>query len=225
MLPDNATFQSLKRLYDLGFSPSGMLDIGAYDGDFSRSARKIFPNSHILMVEALAEKEKSLSKTCHELGNADYAIALLGDEGRSATSFFVVDVPNGVKTGSSKFKENNNYPLIERHLNQVTLQTLLNSRTTIFQFIKIDVQGAELDVLKGMGHYLSTIDVILIELSLVNYNDGAPLIAKVLGVLDQMGFALFDLVEEHRFSGYLFQIDGLFLRPNCRYRPQPPFFG
>jgi hypothetical protein len=63
------------------------------------------------------------------------------------------------------------------------------------------------------------------EISLVEYNKGAPLIHVVLNELSVMGFVLFDVVEEHRhLGGHLLQIDGLFVRPTSRFRPQPPFW-
>jgi hypothetical protein len=37
------------------------------------------------------------------------------------------------------------------------------------------------------------IEVILTEVSLVEYNNGAPLIASVLGELSRMGFVLYDI--------------------------------
>jgi hypothetical protein len=69
------------------------------------------------------------------------------------------------------------------------------------------------------------VEVIMIELSLVEYNKGAPLIATVLSELSKIGFVLYDIVEEHRhWSGGLLQIDGLFMRSGSRFRLHPPFW-
>jgi FkbM family methyltransferase len=225
--PRGTMFQALARLKDLGFAPTGILDVGAYEGHFSRGARQIFKEARILMLDALVEKGPILADVCRELGNADYVITLLGDRTTEAASFFVVNTdkhPGLVKTGSSKYQEDAGYPQEERTLQQRTLASVVASHPILFQLLKLDVQGAELDVLRGLGHYLSTIEVILMEMSLVNYNKGAPLIGSVLGELSRMGFVLFDIVEEHRqLGGHLFQIDGLFVRPSSRFRPQPPF--
>ena len=106
------------------------------------------------------------------------SIALLGDSEMEATSFFVVNTeirPGLVKTGSSKYKENANFPMDERALPQRTLGSIVADRGQTFQLLKLDVQGAELDVLRGLGDELSKIEVILMEMSLVDYNKGAPL--------------------------------------------------
>jgi FkbM family methyltransferase len=221
-------FQSLVRLRDRGFVPSCILDVGAYEGNFSRGARQIFTHAKILMIDALAEKAPMLASVCQEIGNADYLIALLGDKTIEATPFFVVrtDLRSGlVKTGSSKFRENANFPMEERTLIQSTLGSIVGERGLTFELLKLDVQGAELDVLHGLGDHLSGVEVILMEMSLVEYNKNAPAIDVALGELRRMDFVLYDIVEEHRhLGGYLFQIDGLFVRPNSRLRPQPPFW-
>jgi hypothetical protein len=69
-------FQDLARLRDQGFAPTDILDVGAYEGDFSRGVRQIFGDANILMIDALAEKAPLLANVCQEIGNADYLIAL-----------------------------------------------------------------------------------------------------------------------------------------------------
>jgi hypothetical protein len=80
-------------------------------------------------------------------------------------------------------------------------------------------------VLRGLGRQLSKTEVILMEMSLVDYNKGAPLIDVVLSELSGMDFVLYDIVEEHRDpGGRLLQLDGLFVRPTSRFRPHAPFW-
>ncbi|ACL59735.1 FkbM family methyltransferase [Methylobacterium nodulans] len=226
--PRAGVFEALARLRDRGFSPSGIIDAGAYDGHFARGLRRIFSEAHILMVDALAEKGPVLEAVCREIGNASHAIALLGDRETEAASFFVVDTearPDLVKTGSSKFRENADFPMEERRVPQRRLADVLADHGRPFGLIKLDVQGAEVEVLRGLGDRLAEVEVILMELSLLDYNRGAPLVAAVLSDLTAMGFVLFDIVEEHRYrDGSLLQIDGLLVRAESRFRPGPPFW-
>jgi FkbM family methyltransferase len=223
----SSLFQGLVRLKNIGFAPSGILDIGAWVGEFSRGARQIFPEAHILMVEALPENGEILARVCRKLGNAEYVTSLVGDTEMKATSFFVVDTdkyPDLVKTGSSKYKDNLGCPQEEHSIPQRTLASIVTGNGFQYQLMKLDVQGAELDVIKGLGDHLSIVEVILMEMSLVQYNEGAPLMDAVLSKMRQLGFVLYDIVEEHRFEGgHLFQIDGIFVRPDSRYRLKPPF--
>ena len=90
MTPQSSMFQGLSRLRDLGFSPTGILDIGAYEGNFSRGARQIWEDAYLFMIDAMAEKEQTLASVCQALGNADHLIALLGEREMQVASFFVV---------------------------------------------------------------------------------------------------------------------------------------
>src|SRR4051812_6344675 len=89
--PRSSVFDALARLRERGFNPAGIVDVGAHQGEFARRARAVFPDAHILMVDALAEMEPVLEQVSRDIGNATHAIALLSDEGTEATSFFVVD--------------------------------------------------------------------------------------------------------------------------------------
>jgi len=54
--------------------------------------------------------------------------------------------------------------------------------------IKMDVQGAELDVLKGAVGVLATTNHVILELQVVEYNTGAPLSDIVIDYMSSIGF-------------------------------------
>jgi hypothetical protein len=56
--------------------------------------------------------------------------------------------------------------------------------------IKMDVQGAELDIIKGATETLSTCNDLILELQKVEYNVGAPLRHDVIDYLKGIGFEL-----------------------------------
>jgi hypothetical protein len=56
--------------------------------------------------------------------------------------------------------------------------------------IKIDVQGAELDVLKGSLNTLSNCKYLIVELQDINYNNGAPLAPITIKYLEDNGWQL-----------------------------------
>ncbi len=54
--------------------------------------------------------------------------------------------------------------------------------------IKMDVQGAEMDVLQGASEVLKTVKHVILELQTVEYNKGAPLKDTVIEYMDSIGF-------------------------------------
>jgi hypothetical protein len=110
---------------------------------------------------------------------------------------------------------------------KVRLDELFRGRR--FDFVKIDTQGAELDVLIGGEAVLRQADYILVEVSLVEFNVGAPPAEAVFAMLTRMGFRQATVTEFHRLQGVndggLLQMDFLFerevRRPSQAYRYAP----
>lgn len=87
-------------------------------------------------------------------------------------------------------------------------------------FIKIDVQGYELEVLKGSEQTLALAELVLIELSFIEVNAGAPLLDEALTFMRRAGFVAYDVLEIHRrpLDGAMNQIDILFAREKSSLR-------
>ena len=86
---------------------------------------------------------------------------------------------------------------------------------------KIDVQGAELAVLKGMGERLAEIDVLIVETSLIATLKGnAPELAEVMAFFGSHDFCLYDIVGMTRrpLDQALAQIDAVFVPKNSALR-------
>jgi FkbM family methyltransferase len=86
---------------------------------------------------------------------------------------------------------------------------------------KIDVQGAELGVLSGMGDNLEHLDMLIVETSLIATLRGdAPEVVDVLGFLGDRGFVLYDIVGAMRrpLDRSLAVIDAVFVQSNSPLR-------
>jgi FkbM family methyltransferase len=214
----------LQTLQGLGFRPKGILDVGAYEGSFAIMAKHFFPQAPVVMFEAQPGKEERLKAVAAALPGVDYRMALLGPETRAQAWFQLVN-PAGDTSGSSLYEEQTRFARDVISLPMGTLDDVVAEFSgRDFDMLKLDVQGAELDVLRGAAQTLAGIEVIVIELSLQEYNKGAPLIAEVMARLDALGFALFDMFGVSRTpAGVLLQSDGIFLRRDSRFWPKGPF--
>ncbi len=80
-------------------------------------------------------------------------------------------------------------------------------------YLKIDVQGAELDVLRGGESAVNECLFVELELSLVPLYETGPLFYEAVDWLRDRGFrpAGFECVLDDRRSGQMLQVDGIFV--------------
>lgn len=83
-------------------------------------------------------------------------------------------------------------------------------------FIKADVQGMELDVLRGAEGVLESVELLLLESSFRRMYTNAPLADEVISFLSKQQFRIYDIVSYSvalaESTGELVQADVLFAR-------------
>lgn len=205
-----------ERLRDNGLAPDGIIDVGANRGDWSRSVRTIFAQCPILMVEAQASLEPELARACGEIDRAQYQIALLGPAEGEERAFFEMG------TGSSLLPENSNVARTQTVSVTRTLDTLAGEVMPDAQaiFLKLDVQGAELMILAGAAATLERCAAVQLEVALLPYNAGAPLLDEVVAYLAQRSLLVTEVSGFSRPGDHLVQIDLVFARAGSPLRPE-----
>ena len=208
---------TLSDLKQKGFNPSVTLDVGAYHGEWTKMFKKIFPSTKVLMVEAQEEKGHALREICKKFsGEVFCEIALLGAKAGQEVEFIQME------TGSSVFEESSPYTRDRLTKKLATLDNLLNAYSDFqnIDFLKLDVQGYELEVLKGASTILKHTEFVLMETSLIPINKGCPLIFEVLTFMDRMGFRTFDFCSQiRRKDGTLWATDLLFINNHSPLLP------
>jgi FkbM family methyltransferase len=208
-----------------GFSPAAILDVGANVGDWSRMASSIFPSARILMFDGNPENEPALRSTVQEIGTrSEYFVSLLGPEEKAGVTFHKPDAGN---TGSSVLPELTSFEKEAITLPMHTLDGLTDGAALRMPLLlKLDVQGYELEVLKGGRQTLRLSEVVIMEASLLPYNEGAPLFADVVAFMHQEGFVTFDFCGQSRRESdlALFQTDIAFARHESSLRAPRKFF-
>lgn len=200
---------SLRNMKRLGFNPVTIVDVGAYEGNWTLLIKNLFPDSKVLMIEAQPEKDAILQSVKLRFPqDVIYDIAVLGAEDGKEIVFFELE------TGSSVLEENSEVPRLAHKRKLATLETVLdqNGWKTV-DFLKLDVQGYELEVLKGAERILPSIEVILLEVSFLQVNHGAPLLAEVVEFMQRHSFRAYEVCSFIRrpLDNALWQSDILFV--------------
>jgi len=187
-----------------------LLDIGANVGNFSRTVKHFFPDMNILMLEANPYCDHPLSQS-----GIPYEIACLSDDIKTVDLY--LNPKNYMCTGTSYYKEvtvhydNADWVKTETKL----LDDVVRDRT--YEYIKMDTQGSELDILRGGTKTVEKAKYIQLETTLVKYNEGAPLKDEVVDYMKSVGFSPTKLVETHYkdhnpATGIVIQEDWIFTR-------------
>jgi len=199
---------SLQNLKKNNFNPSFILDIGAYEGYWAIDVLEVYPNAKILMVEAQQLKESFLQKIKQQHPNIDYAISLLS-AADGIEKLFRED-----ETASYVIGENEK-DLPHYALQSKSLDTLLQERKLPYpDLMKLDVQGHELEVLKGATRSLLHAEVCLLEVSLLDLGGNNPLLAEMISFMDEKDFQAYDISHFIRrpFDKALYQLDMFFVK-------------
>lgn len=205
---------SLLNLKKLGFNPVNILDIGAYEGNWALEMKSIFPKSNILMIEAQEAKRQILLKKSKLIKNSSVVIALLGATEKEVEF-------NIYETASSVYKEDNKTNAKISSIKLSLLDDIVSkSHFETFDFIKLDTQGYELEILKGASKVLQSAQIVLMEVSLLGIYKDAPLAHEVILYMKTKGFVLYDICSlmKRPFDNALFQVDFLFMKEDYALR-------
>lgn len=137
---------SLRSMQRNGFSPKVVIDVGAYAGCWTRMCKRIFPTAHVLMVEPQTSRKSDLERVTAEYPNVALAFVLVGPAEQAAVGMYETGTASSVLPEVEK----NNTPTA--YLPMTTLDAVTKNTTFAHpHFIKLDVQGYELQVLEGGG--------------------------------------------------------------------------
>ena len=182
-----------------------VLDIGAYEGEWTKTFKYYYPTSDVLMIEANTEKESVLK----EIGN--YKIAVLGKTDDEEVNYY--KCLDGVPTGNGIYPENTDYKFEPEKRKAITLSTLLGSDDG-FDLIKMDVQGAERDIIQGSLPIMANTKFLLLELQTVQYTKGTPRFSEMVAYLHDLGFEFVDIFDLKYDRDCLIEMDCLFINRN-----------
>lgn len=196
-----------------------LIDIGANKGQFSLAFRALRPDAGIVAFEPLPDAADRFEQVFGKDGRVRLHRIAIADDDKEA-EFHVTDR----RDSSSLLKPGSGQSEAFGVSHQETIRVPVRRLGAVLDLadlphpilVKIDVQGAELAVLKGCER-LEEVDFIYVELSFVELYEGQPLFGEVVDYLGQRGFELagiFNQAMTERFGPT--QADFLFKRQRPR---------
>ena len=208
----NSLSQSLKSLRQKKFYPSTIIDIGVAKG--TKPLYINFPKSFFLLIEPIKNYEYYLKKILKKY-NGEYCLAAASyKKGIISFNFHPKHMD-----GSSLLKEEIGEIAdgIEIEVPTVRIDDIVREKKLKGPFlIKVDVQGAELDALKGSEKTLKKTEVIILEVSFFKFMKGAPEFYEVICFMKEYGFVAYDILKGfyRPLDDALGQIDIIFVKEN-----------
>lgn len=191
--------ERLKHFREQGFAPRLIFDVGASDGAWSASVAEVFPDSLYHLFEPLADEEATYREPLARRLQSHphwtlHRVALGSSEG-------FVDFRQATHAcGSTSLPVDSCDGLFRTvRLPQTTLDTVIARCGDVPAFVKMDIQGGELDALKGLQRHLGEVELLLLETWLSrSYGGINPLLLEVMNHLAPQGFFPIDLAGAYR---------------------------
>jgi len=207
-------FAILNLLKKKNYNPNFIFDVGSGIGEWTKQSLKIFSDSRYYLFDADSNNFEKLSLLKKNYSNISFKINLLSDD-INTYKFY------NMGYGSSIFEEQTKHNRYVEKLNSITLydeisDDVLNKTNNL---IKLDVQGSEIKILDGLKERINIFEVIILEVSLHNYNKNSPLIDSVMRFMEKQKFRLYDICDLKRLGNeksFLLQLDCVFVRQNSQ---------
>lgn len=177
-----------------------VVDVGANRGQFATFARSMFPQSQIYSFEPLEGPAQLFKRYLGDEDRVHLFTSAIGDHAGDKT-IFVASSDDSSSLLRPTDAQNQIFGITVARTEQVSVRRLsecLSGRQLQGPaLLKIDVQGAELDVLRGSADLLSLFDVIYVECSYLPLYEGQPLFPEIARWMDGHGFHLAGVYNQH----------------------------
>lgn len=194
-----------------------VLDVGANQGQFAKSLRKLGYHGYILSFEPIEEDFSLLSKAFEHdkfwrgfntaLGNENSVKSFnIAMESTAMSSFLIPKEKDWkIKVAQVEIKKLDT-------MFDTLIETIPNPRV----FLKMDTQGYDLEVVKGAEGCINSVLGLLSELSVRSTYENMPSYLEALKIYEQMGFKLIHLSEAGRNpkTGEVIEYDCVMARLN-----------
>ncbi len=208
--PTRTYLEFFEHIKTLGFHPKTVIDVGAADG--THDLHTAFPDAQFVLIEPLAEFEPALRKLASQY-NASVHMAAAGSQAGEAelavsTDLFGSSLDHEVAEASSV-----------RSVSVATLDDLIGETNAHGpMLVKVDVQGHEIDVLRGAAQSVANFEVIILETTTFRVCDHD--LYSMVTFMKGLGYSVYDILDGllRPYDNALGQIDLVFVKDDGLFR-------
>lgn len=209
-------FYSNQVFQDMADEELVLFDVGSNRGDFSLEFLKQFPNSSSTLFEPIPSMIKASKKT---LKNKNVTIIQAALSATEQTKKFSVynneDVSSFHEIDDQNDHARKNYikKVGELSVKCIALDDyIFENSVKRIDLLKIDVQGGELEVLKGATYALKTVvKAIQVEISFNGFYKMSNHFGEIISTLDDNDYELLKIIDVSHFkNGQIMQADLIF---------------
>ena len=179
-----------------GFKPTQIIDAGANVGDFAIMAHAHFPRARVHMIEPQPACAEALLSLCRRSAFSFHSFALVAPEHSGRNIGFLV-MPGAVTTGARIADRSDDQKVERVEVEARSLDDIMAANLSREErlFLKLDLEGHELEALKGARRVLQSAEVVLAESAL--FGDPAPTNSplQLATFLAEHGFSLYDVLS------------------------------
>jgi len=200
---------NLSHLNNVGFKPKTILDIGCNVGQFYMLCKSLWGDAKCVLIDGNENVEEDIKKL-----NTEYYITVLSNSIKEITWYSTIENPKC--TGDSYYRENTKHYSDEKVI-QIKKQTNTLDNlfpNTVFDLIKLDTQGSEVDIIKGGMNLCKKCKFMILETSLIEYNLNSPNENQVNEFMASIGFSVVSIIDLHYLNGQISQRDILYKNEN-----------
>jgi FkbM family methyltransferase len=203
----------LRRLVDQGWRPRQIVDVGAFKGTWTVECLGICPDARYLLIDPLPSNRAALEDLESRHANVTAWFGAAGAKGGELVIHSHADQSSPLVAVDPGWRATESITVPVRTIDSF----VASGEIAPPQLIKADVQGYELEVLRGATEALATADAVLLEVSFRELYAGQPLAHELIAFLGDRGFRIADVCTYAQGAdGSLEQSDMLFLRSNRR---------
>ena len=199
----------LKTLKSRGFDFKMAIDGGAANGGWAEEFKSVFPEAQILCIEPRDDAQGDLAALAKTMPGIHIAKTLVGespgtvDFNRSSDQSSMLPLASGASFGE-----------VVREQVETLDRLITNMELPPPDYIKLDLQGAELLALRGAVKSLRSAVAVQLEVSFIALQTGVPPVAEDIAHMGVSGFRLADIfgLWTRPLDGAMAQGDFLFIR-------------